>query len=280
MIKKHYQPIRCGKYTLDFSRPLIMGILNVTPDSFSDGGQFFDVEKAVVHAKQMAADGADIIDIGGESSRPGSDPVSEEEELRRVLPVVERLLEEVGVSLSIDSYKPRVVEECLKRGVHIVNDIEGLRNDGMIDVVARYNVPVIIMHMLGKPKTMQQGIVYSDVVVDIKIFFEKQVTKAKEKGVNYIILDPGIGFGKSVEHNLELLHRLDEFLDMGCPLLVGTSRKSFIGLLTGAQSSDRLAGSIASSLMALERGASILRVHDVSEMKQALTIWSAVGGMR
>ena len=268
--------MKVGRYTLDFSKTLIMGVLNVTPDSFSDGGLYIDVEKAVSRAKEMVAQGADIIDIGGESSRPGSDPVSAEEELGRVLPVIEKLVQEVEIPISIDSYKPEVVEKCLEAGVHIVNDIEGLRNESMIEVVAKHDVPVIVMHMLGKPKTMQQEIIYDDIIGDIKIFFRDRLTVAREKSINNIILDPGIGFGKTVEHNLEIIKKFDEFKELDCPLLIGTSRKSFIGKITGAKVEERLPGTIVSSTVAIQNGANIVRVHDIPEMKQVIKILEAI----
>ena len=260
---------------LDFSKPLIMGVLNVTPDSFSDGGQFVEVDEAVSHAKQMIIQGADIIDIGGESSRPGSDPVSVDEELQRVIPVIEKLLE-LSIPISIDTYKPEVAQECLSRGVHILNDIEGLRNQDMVTVAAKYDVPVIVMHMLGKPKTMQHNIEYSDVIEDIYTFFEKQIAIAKGAGISELILDPGIGFGKTVDHNLQIIKNLDGFKSLGYPLLVGASRKSFIGKLTGANVQDRLSGTIVSNIFALQNGASILRVHDVKECKQAIQLFEAI----
>jgi dihydropteroate synthase len=282
--------MKLGSFDWNEKNVLVMGVLNVTPDSFSDGGKFVDVEKAVQHAQFMIQQGADIIDVGGESSRPGSDPVSEEEELQRVLPVVQRLVQESKVQegntlFSIDTYKPKVAEACLQAGVHIVNDINGLRNPEMIEVVAEHNtqhkqspVPVIIMHMLGNPKTMQvqENITYDDVVEDIKMFFKERIQAAKAAGIQDIILDPGIGFGKTVEHNLQILKRLGEFRELGCPLLMGSSRKSFIGKLTGAEVDDRLPGSIASMTVAVLNGASIVRVHDVQETKQAVQVVQAI----
>jgi len=254
----------------------IMGILNVTPDSFLDGGKFIDVEKAVQHAKQMIDEGADIIDVGGESSRPGSDPVSKEEELKRVLDVVRRLSKEVNVPISIDTYKPEVAEECIKCGAEIVNDISGLRNDKMIEVVAKYGVKVIVMHMLGEPKTMQDNIDYDDVILDIKKFLKERIEKAKLSGIKDIVIDPGIGFGKTVENNLEILRRLKEFKALGCPILVGASRKSFIGKITGLDVDERLEGTIAANVIAVMNGAEILRVHDVKECKRAIQIAEAI----
>jgi len=252
-----------------------MGILNVTPDSFSDGNKFLNPEKAIAHAKQMVEEGADIIDIGAESSRPGSDPVSEEEELQRLLPIVSRLVKEIDVPISIDTYKPQVAEACLTLGAHMINDISGLRNKEMITVVSKHKVPVIIMHMLGDPKTMQENPMYTDIVQEIKTFFEERIQQAKAAGITDIILDPGIGFGKTVEHNLDILNRLKE-LDVGYPLLIGPSRKSFIGHITGLPVEERLEGTIAAVCVGLINGASIFRVHDVTACKRALQIVDAI----
>ena len=252
---------------MDLSKPLIMGILNVTPDSFSDGGKFNSVENAISHAKQMLEEGADIIDVGGESTRPGSDPVSLEEELARVIPVIDELLK-LDTTISIDTTKPEVAEECLKRGVHILNDVTGLRDPKMLEVAAKYDVPVIIMHMLGEPKTMQNDIHYDDVVVEIKCYLQIQATKAKQAGISHIILDPGIGFGKTVEHNYEIIRRLAEFTELGYPVLVGPSRKSFLG----GDIKDRLPGTIAAVTACILNGAKIVRVHDVKECAQAIKI--------
>ncbi|MEK6949125.1 MAG: dihydropteroate synthase, partial [Nanoarchaeota archaeon] len=189
------KPIKCGKYELKFNRTLIMGILNVTPDSFSDGNLFLSPNKAINHAKQMVKEGADIIDVGGESSRPGSEPVSEEEELRRVSQIIKKLAKEINVPISIDTYKPKVAEECIKLGASIINDINGLRNEEMIKVAAKYKVPAVIMHMKGTPKNMQQNTVYNNVVKEIKEFLSDKIKEAKKAGINDIIIDPGIGFG-------------------------------------------------------------------------------------
>ena len=268
--------MKLGKYILDFRRTLIMGILNATPDSFSDGGLFVDADKAVNHAKQMVNDGADIIDVGGESSRPGSEPVSEEEELRRVKPVIKRLVKEVNVPISIDTYKPKVAEECIKSGAHLVNDITGLRNKKMIKVAAKYKVPVVIMHMKGMPKCMQQNPVYKDVVKEIKDFLGERASEAKKAGILEVIIDPGIGFGKTTEHNLQILKRLNEFKSLGCPILSGPSRKSFIGNITGLPVDKRLEGTLAAVSIAVMNGANIVRVHDVKECKRAVQIADAI----
>lgn len=258
-------------------KPKITGVLNVTPDSFSDGGEFFDAEKAIQRAKRMVADGADIIDIGGESTRPFSDPVSVEEELRRVKPVLKALVDETAVPISIDSYKPEVVRHCLELGAHMVNDVTGLRNEEMIQLVAKYKVPVVIMHMLGNPKTMQENPKYKDVVQDIKAFLQDRLIVAKKAGIKDIIIDPGIGFGKTVEHNLEIIRRLGEFQSLGHPILIGPSRKSFIGkILQIDDPQERLEGTLAAVALCVYNGADILRVHDVKECRRAIGIARAI----
>lgn len=253
-----------------------MGVLNVTPDSFSDGGLFLDSEKAITHAKQMAEEGADIIDIGGESTRPGSDPVSVQEELERVIPVIEGLKSKINVPLSIDTYKPEVAQECLQLGVHLVNDITGLQSKEMRNVVAKHKASAVVMHMQGKPKSMQENPTYKDVVNDIKTFFQERIAEAREAGIQDIILDPGIGFGKTAEHNLQILKRLHEFTDLGFPILVGPSRKSFISKVTGVVESERLEGSLAAVAIAVMNGAAMVRVHDVKETKRAIQMMDAI----
>ncbi|MBI5389389.1 dihydropteroate synthase [Candidatus Woesearchaeota archaeon] len=257
-------------------RPLIMGIVNVTPDSFSDGGLFFTKKNAMMQAKRMVAEGTDILDIGGESSRPGSGPVSIDEELRRVAPVIASLKKRVMVPLSIDTCKPEVAEACLKLGALVINDINGLRNPQMVRVAAKYKAAVVIMHMQGKPKTMQKNPQYKDVVKDIKVFLKKQVALARKAGIRDIAVDPGIGFGKTVQHNLEILKRLGEFKDFGCPLLLGVSRKSFIGTVTGLPPKDRLEGTLASIAVGIFNGADIVRVHDVKEAQRAVLLAQAI----
>jgi dihydropteroate synthase len=272
-------PITCKQYTLRFEKTLIMGILNVTPDSFSDGGLFNNLDAAITHAKKMVSDGADLIDVGGESSRPGSEPLSEKEELARILPVVTRLVKEVSVPISIDTYKPFVADTCLKAGAHLINDITGLTNLAMRNVAAEHNVPVVMMHMLGTPKIMQQKPVYQDVLGEIKAFFQRQIIAAQKAGVRQIIIDPGIGFGKTVEHNLQILRHLDTFKDLGCPLLVGPSRKSFIGTITDLPVNERLDGTIAAVTIAVMNGAHIVRVHDVKECRRAMQVVDAIRGV-
>lgn len=248
----------------------IVGILNVTPDSFSDGGKFLAVESAVRHAKKMVADGADIIDIGGESTRPKSEPISVEEEMERVRPVIQRLVQEVSVPLSIDTRKPEVAKECLRLGVHMINDVTGLGNADMRKLAVAYKVPVVIMHMLGTPETMQENPVYEDVIRDIDRFFEERISQACAAGIERanIILDPGIGFGKTTRHNLEILSQLQEFAHFGLPLMVGPSRKGFIENITGLPVGERLPGTLMAIAFAIVNGASFVRVHDVKECKE------------
>jgi dihydropteroate synthase len=266
----------CRQYTLDLRRPLIMGVLNITPDSFSDGGPFQDPQAAVRHAQRMAGEGADIIDVGAESSRPGSDPVCEHEELARLQPVIKRLIEEVAVPVSVDTCKPAVADQTLYLGAHIINDISGLRDERMLEVVARHGVPVVAMHMRGEPKTMQNDPQYTDVVAEVHQSLEESIQRARRTGIQQVIIDPGIGFGKTAEHNLLLLKRLTEFSSLGCPLLVGTSRKSFIGRITGAEVGDRLSGTLATVAIAVLHGADIVRVHDVRQCREAALIAHAV----
>jgi dihydropteroate synthase len=261
-------------------RTLIMGILNVTPDSFSDGGRYTTVEAAVAHAQRLVAEGADILDIGGESTRPGADPVPLEEELRRVLPVVRavrRALPEV--CLSVDTYKARVAAEALEAGADLINDVSALRFDPeMARVVAQAGVPVVLMHMKGTPKTMQQNPTYQDVVREIVAFLRERIEFAVAQGIarERILVDPGIGFGKRPEHNTEILRRLGELRELGRPILLGTSRKSFLGALTKRPVEERLEETIASVVVGVLHGADIVRVHDVAPLKPALAVADAV----
>jgi len=271
--------LKSDSFKFNFSkRTYIMGVLNVTPDSFSDGSRFDTVEAAVKQALAMQKQGADIIDIGGESTRPGSRRVSAAEEIERVLPALKAIKGKVKVPVSIDSYKPEVIEAALAVGAAIVNDITGLKNKAVRSVVVKSQVPVIIMHMQGTPQNMQDNPVYKDVVEDIYNFFEEQSRLVIEEGLDSskVIIDPGIGFGKTLEHNLQILQRLSEFKSLGFPLLVGTSRKSFIGALTGAEARERLPGTIASVSLAAASGANIIRVHDVAAAKQALQVVDAI----
>ncbi len=263
-------------------RTVVMGILNVTPDSFYDGGRYARLEVAVQRALQMVEEGADILDIGGESTRPGSQPVSEEEELRRVLPVIEAVREQVDIPISIDTTKSRVAERALQAGACMANDISGLGFDPrMARVVAQYGALCCIMHIQGTPQTMQQNPHYDDVVRDISGYFEERLALAERAGVprEHIWLDPGIGFGKTVEHNLEILRRLRELTAFGLPLLVGTSRKSFIGRVLGdLPPEQRLEGTAATVAIAIMNGANAVRVHDVKEMVRVARMTDAVLG--
>lgn len=265
---------------IDTGRTYIMGVLNVTPDSFYDKGRFFDKEKAVKHAIDMAREGADIIDVGGESTRPGAEDVDVERELGRVIPVVRAISERISVSISIDTRKAKVAEEALKAGACIVNDVSALNYDpGMAAVIAKYGVSCILTHMKGSPKDMQVNPAYGDVVKEIISTLEESIKKAKSSGItaDKIIIDPGIGFGKTLEHNIEILKRLDEFKRLGYPICVGTSRKSFIGkMLNSDDSGDRLAGTLATCAIAVMKGAKILRVHDVKETVQAARVADSV----
>lgn len=255
----------------------IVGILNVTPDSFSDGGEYNDLDDAVARSKEMLNFGADIIDIGGESTSPGSDSVSVNEELNRVLPVVKRLKSQLNsITISVDTRKAKVAEQCLQKGVEIINDVSGLRNSDMREVIAEYNATTVIMHMQGTPENMQDNPTYDDAVLDIKQYLENQINKAKNTGIEDIIIDPGIGFGKTLEHNLKILRNLEEFKQLDYPLMIGTSRKSFIKMITGAEVDNRLAGTIASNVIARINGADLFRVHDVKECKQAMEVSEAI----
>jgi dihydropteroate synthase len=260
---------------------LLMGVVNVTPDSFSDGGLYLDAEAAVEHGELLAGEGADILDVGGESTRPGAAPVSEEEELRRVVPVVERLAG-VGPRISIDTTKVVVARAALEAGAEIVNDVSAFRFDpALAGLVAEEGVDCCLMHMLGDPRTMQEDPRYDDVVAEVKAFLEERLAFAVGEGVpeDRVWLDPGIGFGKTAEHNLELLRRLDEIVAIGRPVVVGTSRKSFLGKLTGGRpEGERLPGTIATNVVALERGASVFRVHDVAQVRDALLVAAATFG--
>lgn len=256
-----------------------MGILNVTPDSFSDGGLFAEVEAAVEHAKNMVAQGADIIDVGGESSRPGADTVSVEAEKDRVLPVIERLVETVEVPISIDTYKSSVARDALNMGACIVNDITALRGDpDMAPVVAEAGAPVILMHMKGTPKDMQIDPHYDSLISEITSFLRTRIQAAIDAGIpqDQIIIDPGIGFGKKVEHNLEIIRRLREFRSLGKPILIGTSRKSFIGKVLGLSTDDRLEGTAASIAVAIANGVDIVRIHDVKEVARVVRMTDAI----
>ena len=266
----------------DLERPLVMGVLNVTPDSFSDGGLYLNADAAVGHAEEMAAEGASIIDVGGESTRPGAEPVPERDELARVIPVVERIAVDAESRVSIDTRKLAVAEAAIQAGARIVNDVSAFRADPrMAGLVASTGSTCCLMHMLGDdPRTMQDDPRYEDVVSEVKAFLEERLAFAVGEGVReeHIWLDPGIGFGKSVDHNLELIRRLDEIVALGRPVVIGTSRKTFIGRLTGRPERERAAGTVAANVIAYERGASIFRVHDVVEAVDSLKVAAATVG--
>jgi dihydropteroate synthase len=258
-----------------------MGVINVTPDSFADGGLCYDHHAAVNHALSLAAAGADILDVGGESTRPFSEPIPLEEELRRVIPVVERVRAQTAVLISIDTYKSQVAQAALAAGAHMINDISALRFDPDLTRVARQaGVPVVLMHMQGAPRNMQTNPHYDDLIGELHAFFRERLNFAQTQGLDrdLLILDPGIGFGKTFQHNLEILNNLDAFLDLGCPLLIGPSRKAFLGhLLGGLPPAERDVATLAALAAAVQRGARLVRVHNVAFAKQFLTVLSAIG---
>ena len=257
-------------------KTLVMGIVNVTPDSFSDGGKFFSPEVAISHASKLITQGADIIDIGGESTRPGAEQVSESEELKRVIPVIEKIrTDNPTILISIDTTKASVAKHAVEAGADIINDVSGLSFDNnMIGIVERFNIPVVIMHMKGNPQNMQSNPKYKDIVNEILDFFKMKIKTAIQSGINrsMIILDPGIGFGKTVEHNFELLSRLNEFNVLELPIMIGPSRKSFIGITLDLPPEDRVEGTAAAVSAGVMNGASIVRVHDVKSMKRVVRI--------
>ena len=269
----------CGKFKLDLSRPLIMGIVNVTPDSFSDGGLHLQRDDALAHAHQLIAEGADILDIGGESTRPGARPVGLQEEMDRVLPVIEGL-RGASVPISIDTFKPGMMEAAIAAGAQMVNDINALQDAAAMKVVAASNAAVCLMHKQGDPQTMQEQPHYQDVVAEIRTFLGERIAAAEAAGIqrDRIVIDPGFGFGKTLAHNLTLLRELNKLTEPGVPILAGLSRKSMLGALTGQDAGQRLPASVAATLIAVQRGANILRVHDVRATVDALKIWNAVNG--
>ena len=282
-MNKQTQPAtwRCGRFLFDFSkrkRPLVMGILNATPDSFSDGGKFIDAGNAVAQAERMIKNGVDIIDIGGESTRPGATPVALQEELDRVLPVIS-VLKDCGVALSIDTYKAETMRQALHAGVDCVNDIWALRQDGAVNAVLESSdCGIVLMHMQCDPSTMQFNPEYGDLIAEVKQFLKERADALLAQGVEHerIAIDPGFGFGKSLTHNLQMLAEFDAFSELGYPVLAGISRKSMLGKITGREADERLAPSIAAALMAADRHAKIVRVHDVPETVDALKLWEAV----
>ncbi len=272
----------CAGKCVDLSNPQVMGILNVTPDSFSDGGCYQKTEVALQYAQKMVAEGAAIIDVGGESTRPGAPEVSVNEELDRVLPVIERLSRELSVPISIDTSKPRVMREALKVGAGFINDVAALTTVGALEVATESSVPISLMHMQGKPRTMQSSPRYNDVVQDVCDYLLQRVSDCQEVGIKKerLLIDPGFGFGKILEHNLALLKSLPLFVATGLPVLVGISRKSMIGTLLNTEVGGRVIGSVAAAVLAANAGAKIIRVHDVKETVEALKIVAAVNSYR
>jgi len=268
---------RTGEIVLNRTR--VMGILNVTPDSFSDGGRYFDAEAAVRHALDLVDAGADLIDIGGESTRPGSDPVSADEEWRRVGPVIRELTKKVEIPLSIDTMKPDVAAKAIEAGASIVNDVSGMRDSSMVRLAAKSRVGVVAVHMLGNPKTMQEHPAYTDVVGEVRSFLTERIRVLEGAGLTSeaIAVDPGLGFGKTLDHNLALLTNLDQMVTLGHPIVVGVSRKSFIERLGGGASGERLSGSLAAAAFAVTKGAHVVRAHDVRETVRAMRV---VDGLR
>lgn len=269
----------CAGRLLRLDRPRVMGIVNVTPDSFSDGGDHFDVEAAVAHGVRLAEEGADILDVGGESTRPGSVGVAEEEEVRRVVPVIERLVRETGLPVSVDTWRPGTMRAAVAAGAGMINDIRALRAEGALEAAAELGVPVVLMHMLGEPRSMQDAPEYEDVVGDVHRFLAERIFAAEMAGIprKRLVADPGFGFGKTTGHNMTLLARLERFVELGVPVLAGLSRKRSIGELTGREvAKARVHGSLAAHLIAAQRGAMLLRVHDVAATVDALKVWAAV----
>jgi dihydropteroate synthase len=260
-------------------RPLVCGILNVTPDSFSDGGRFDDLDRAVAHGCTLAAEGADLIDVGGESTRPGSRPPTLAEELARVVPVVEALVQRVPVPLSVDTSRPEVMRAAVAAGASMVNDVRALRSPGALSAAAELGVPVCLMHMQRSPETMQEDPRYRDVVVEVRTFLAERVRACLDAGIRqeHLVVDPGFGFGKTPTHNVALLASLDGLRSLRVPVMVGLSRKSVLGQLTGRAVGDRLPASLAAALIAAQRGAAVLRVHDVAATRDVLTVLDAVG---
>jgi len=277
--KTHYS-IRCRKRTLILGkRTLLMGVLNVTPDSFSDGGLFSDTEKAISHGLRMVEEGADIIDIGGESTRPGSKPLELEEELRRVIPVIEFITKEVNVPISIDTYKSNVAQRAIEAGAQMINDISGLHFDpSLAQVAVKEDVPLVLMHIRGTPETMQKDVHYDSLFSEILQYLKDSIQRAESAGLDpkQIIIDPGIGFGKTVEDNLLIIKNLYEFRILGKPILLGTSRKSFIGKILNAETGDRLEGTLSSIAIGVLNGAHIIRSHDVLQAKKAIAVADAI----
>jgi dihydropteroate synthase len=271
--------LRCGRFLLSVGRPLVMGIVNVTPDSFSDGGAFLDPAAAIAQGRRLVEEGADLLDLGAESTRPGAAPVSAAEELGRLLPVLDGLAG-IPVPISVDTMKPEVMVVALEHGASMINDIVALRAPGAIEAVAKSDAAVCLMHMQGEPRTMQADPHYEDVVREVRDFLQERVEACVAGGIaaDRIVVDPGFGFGKTVDHNLELLRRLDVFARMGAGVLAGWSRKSSLGKITGRPTAERLVPSVIAAVLAVQRGATIVRVHDVAATRDALAVLAAVEG--
>jgi dihydropteroate synthase len=274
----NYNIIKLKNKSLDFrSRTYIMGILNITPDSFYDGGFYMDCDKAIRRAYEMIEAGADMIDIGGESTRPNSDPISEEEEIRRVIPVIKELSKRIKTPISIDTYKASVAKEAIESGAEIINDISAMKFDpDMVKVASHYKVPVVLMHIKGIPKTMQKRIRYKDVLSEIYLYLKERIIFAHEAGIKDVIIDPGIGFGKGLKENLKIINNLNIFKGLGKPILIGPSRKSFIGEILGLEVKDRLEGSMAAVAASVINGANIVRVHDVDETRRVTKVIDSI----
>ena len=271
----------CAGRKLRLDHPRLMAIVNVTPDSFSDGGAHAIVDAAVAHALKLAEEGADILDIGGESTRPGAQEISIDEELQRVIPVIERLAKQTTLPISIDTSKPEVMRAAVTAGAGMINDVRALRRDGALDVAAALAVPVCLMHMQGEPGDMQDAPQYDDVVAQVHGFLAQRLFACEMAGIakKNLVIDPGFGFGKDLEHNLQLLAYLRRFTELGVPVLAGLSRKGMIGKLTGRELPERMVGSVAAALIAAQNGAMILRVHDVAATRDALAVWQAVAAL-
>ena len=271
--------LRCGGFRLALDRPLVAGVINVTPDSFSDGGHYLEPSAAIAHARRLADEGADLLDVGAESSRPGAESVSAEQELSRLMPVLDGL-RAFPIPISVDTTKPEVMRAVIGAGAAMINDIGALRSPGALETVATTDAAVCLMHMRGEPRTMQREPRYGDVVEEVRAFLAGRVAAAEARGIarERIVIDPGFGFGKTVAHNFELLRNLHRFAEMGLPVMAGWSRKSTLGAITGRGAGERLAASIAAALLAVQHGATIVRVHDVAATRDALAVLAAMDG--
>lgn len=270
--------LECAGKVLDLSRPQVMGILNVTPDSFSDGGLFVSVHKALAQAQQMASEGALLIDVGGESTRPGASAVSSQEEMDRIIPVIETIRNELDVIISVDSSKPEVIAQAIASGAGLINDVRALREPGALQAANEAGVPVCLMHMLGEPRSMQENPQYHDVIDVVKTFLQERIRSCEAAGISSdkLLIDPGFGFGKTMEHNLSLVKNLGEFISLGKPVLVGVSRKSTIGAITGRPVGQRVIGSTVMAALCCQSGAKIIRTHDVAATVDAINVTTAV----